>query len=130
MKTFLLIYLISYTVVFVVIYLAETLLSPPAERDPLWETLADVMALTIGFIGMVFVLRELSNPLIKSLWKFISVGLLGYQLWMFTRWMRARPQVIAEPNRELSSNEVTVIELAMTAFLVPSLIINLWFAFA
>ena len=127
MKTLLLAYAIVYALAFVFLYLAETVVVPAPERQPLWETVLDLVLITTGFVGMVLYLREADQ--LRVIWRVVAPVLVVAQAWMFVRYLRERPRLLAEPP-EMGSKEAAWLELAADLLMVPSLMINMAYAYA
>ena len=127
MKTLLLAYAIVYALAFVFLYLAETVVIPAPERQPLWETLLDLALITTGFVGMVLYLREADQP--RIIWRVVAPVLVVAQAWMFVRYLRERPKLLAEAP-EMGEREAAWLELAADILMVPSLMINMAYAYA
>jgi hypothetical protein len=130
MKTLLLVYMGVYAVVVVAATLLETLVVPAAERDPFWETLLDVVLLGAGFVGMVLFFREVEDPQVRLLWRFVAPSLVLGQSWLFVRHLRSRAQMITDSEQEWTERHMAWTEAGFLALLLPSLGINLSFAFA
>src|SRR5215204_835236 len=129
MKTLLLIYMSVYALVFAGVCLAEIIVVPAPERDPLWETVLDLVLLTAGFIGMVFYLKEVEQSQVRLLWKVVAPGLVIAQAWLFTRYLQERPKLIADADPGWTESHIAWLERGVNALLLPSLVINLAFAF-
>ena len=129
MRGLLLIYIVSYAVVYLAVYIADALLSNPDDA-PLWEQVADVTLLSVGFAGMVFYYLDVDRSGLLAGWKIVAPALLLGQLGMFIRFQLQRPQLVAGAEKDdISEREVTAIEVGTTVFLIPSLILNLAYAY-
>ena len=120
--------MIAYAIFFVGLHIAETLVVKPDERDPLWETLTDLTMLTLGFVGMALFFNRVDDPNVQMVWKLIAPLLVIGQLFMFIRYLKGRPELMAEDDA-LSSKETLGLEIGILVLLSPSLGINLLFAF-
>jgi hypothetical protein len=57
MRALLLTYMGVFAAVWAGVYFLGAIVVPPSERDPLWETIVDLILLTVGFVGMVLYVR-------------------------------------------------------------------------
>lgn len=114
--------------VYALAWTAALVIDPGSEDDARWEKPLDILLLTIGFVGMALFLSEVDHPSIRFAWKFVAPLLIGSQLWLFLRYMRSRREFLAD--LEVSEGELGWVELGAHAMLLPSLGINLAYAFA
>jgi nicotinamide riboside transporter PnuC len=128
MRTFLLAYMIAYTVIAVAATAVYVLLVPQDEKkdqSPL-ETNLDAVLLVLGLIGMILLLRDIDRPWLKAAWKVVSVALVASQFWLN---LRARSRHLAARPEDERSVLVRAGDLGLLALLAPSLAFNLVYAF-
>jgi len=128
MRTFLLVYTISYAVLGAVAIAVYVLLVPREEKtnDHAGETILDTALLLIGLAGMILLIKDFDPPLLKHSWKIVSVTLVVTQFWLN---LRARARHLAATSADERSLFVRVGDFGLLALLAPSLAFNLAYAF-
>lgn len=127
MRFLMLAYMAVYALAAIASLVAQTFVLPPSQRDPLWETVTEVVLLGAGFLGMLFYSSGIADPQIVSGWKVVAPSLLVGQVGLFVRYLRRRPRVLEQ--REVTPREAVWVEIASLLLLAPSLGINLVYAY-
>lgn len=87
--------------------------------------MADVVMVAIGLIGMLLLFVDYDQPVVRNAWKFVSVALVIAQLYLN---LAARAKHFRDPAR-VDRTFVRVADLGVILFLLPSLGLNLAYAF-
>ena len=124
MTTLIWIYIGLYVLVAAVIVLVETHLTPPEERDPGWESAADVLLLLLGLAGMLLFQLEVESAALTATWRVVAPLLVLAHIALSLRGRRRVVEEEAPPKSAVFLND-----LATLAFLGPSLVLNLLYAY-
>ena len=127
MRLLLLAYIGVYVIVFIGAFAVYFRSSPRDGEvaDSAAENALDVLLLAIGLAGMLLLWRQHESETLRHVWKFVSVTLVLAQLSLN---LHARAKRIrTDPN--LSSTFVRAADFGILLFLLPSLALNLAYAF-
>jgi hypothetical protein len=120
-------YIILYAIFCVAILSAKFFVLPREERidDNVWQTPLDVSLLLVGLVGMVLLALRYDSANMKTAWKFISVALAVGQIALN---MHDRAKHLRN-SAEVVGAHVRLADLGVLLFLMPSLGLNLAYAF-
>jgi len=117
-------------IVFYLLFAAWVIVSEIKDKDPLWDTVSDIVLLSLGFIGMMFFQFEVTVPVIKLLWKGVSVLIIVGQIFLnlYTRHLTLRGEAELEP-KEIPKWAVVAADWTVIIALLPMFVLNVWFAY-
>lgn len=123
-------YITIYVLVFAGVHLADSLIVPAEERDPPWERIVDGVLVSLGLVGMILFAKGVPSGAVAAAWRPVAVGLVLGQGVMFVRYLRDRRQLVANAAGSVTPTEVLLVDTCTSAMLIPSLVINLRYAFS
>ena len=130
MRIALWVYIALYAAGFTALQVSDRVTRSAEDRDPTWETVADIILLVTGLVGMLLFAANVSSASLKRAWVVVAVLLVVGQLFMFVRHLRSREATLAAADRALSNTEALVLEVGATVLLLPSLGVNVLYAIA
>lgn len=123
-------YITIYVLVFAGVHLADSLIVPAEERDPPWERIVDGVLVSLGLVGMILFAKGVPSSAVAAAWRPVAVGVVLGQGVLFVRYLRDRRQLVANAAGSVTPTEVLLVDTCTSAMLIPSLVINLRYAFS
>ena len=130
MRIALWVYIALYAASFTALVVSDWLTRSAEDRDPTWETAADIVLLMTGLVGMLLFAGNVSSAPLKHAWVVVAVLLVVGQSFMFVRHLRRRGATLAAADGALSNSQAIVLEAGATVLLLPSLCVNVLYAVA
>ena len=126
MKTLIYIYAVIY-----VVFAALTIASAIKEKAPWWDLASDAILLPLGAIGILLYLFQVDYPLLKFVWKVVSVLIVAGQLFsnLHSRRLTLTGKGDLDP-KKISQSAILAADLTAVVFLAPMCALNILFAFS
>ena len=124
--------LIGYVVVyclfaiFLFVAYARNVPEDTKKGDPAWETPLDVVLVVLGLAGMIFLVVDLHSTTVKNIWRFVSIALVAAQLHGN---LKDRFTMLRSGEAKREEPELKYADLSTILFLLPSLCLNVYWAF-
>lgn len=93
------------------------------EGDAWWDLPLTTLLLAVEFAGLVFLYHDMDSPLLKTIWKPVSLLLVLAELFQYLHDMR-------EITLKEEAWVINSTELIVGALLLPALVLNLYYAFS
>lgn len=121
-------YVIIYCVFAIFLFGAYKRIVPEEEKkaDKPWETPLDLIMVTVGLAGMVFLLADLKSDTLKFVWRPVSIMLAVAQLYGN---LRARLELFRSGEAKEGEPEIGYADISTILFLLPSICLNIYCAF-
>jgi hypothetical protein len=101
------------------------------EKQPWWDAVSDLILLPLGGVGIVLYLFGVEEPIVKSIWKVVTVVIIVGQL--FSN-IGARHLVLSGQTEvdteDISQWGILFSDLAIVIVLAPMALINVFYAFS
>ena len=124
--------LIGYVIIYCVfagfLFVAYARIVPAEDKksDKPWETPLDITLVVIGLVGMFFLLTNLESSILKNIWRPMSIALAAAQLYLN---LRGRLDLLRSGEVKKGESETRFADFSMLLFLLPSLGLNIYYAF-
>lgn len=118
-------YLALFSLGCILMIIAE-IFSDPRERDPLGETLLDLLSLGVLLAGMLFLAFGVSGALLHSIWMVAAPTAVALQMFLG---VRARTREAKRHDQAERRPSFLFPDLGTLAMTLPALAFNLCFAF-
>jgi hypothetical protein len=109
-----------------ILMIISEILSDPCERDPLGETLLDLVSLGVLLAGMLFLTFGVSGAMLRSIWMFAAPIAVTLQMLLA---IRARTREAERHDQTERRPSFLFPDLGTLAMTLPALAFNLCFAF-
>jgi hypothetical protein len=128
LRYFLIGYLVVYFVFMIMLFTAYKVIVPKEDKkkDKPWETPLDIAMAVAGLGGMIFLLIDFQSATAKIIWRPLSVALLLGQIYLC---VRSRVRTIASGEVKPGEPEAKIADIVTLLFLLPSLCLNIYWAF-
>jgi len=120
-------YISGYFVFYISIFVFRALVVPAEDKKDktLWETPVVVLLAVFSLTGMIFLLLNLRNELIKEIWQPISIALLATQF--FLKWRGEKLLLKYFKPERLKKFYLWIIVAGL--IVLPSSALNIYYAF-
>jgi hypothetical protein len=121
-------YIIIYFVFAIFLFVTYARFVPGEEKkgDKPWETRLDLILVFVGFVGMLFLLTNLKTGAVKALWRPVSIALAATHLYLN---LKGRLDILRSDETKPEDREVGYADILTVMFLVPSICLNIYYAF-
>lgn len=121
-------YIVVYCIfaIFLEIAYARTVSDEKKETDKPWETSVDIALAIIGLVGMLFLVTDFESGSIKTVWKFVSIALAVTQGYLN---LKGRLDMFRSGEFKQGAPEAHYTDVSTTLFLLPSICLNIYYAF-
>ena len=121
-------YIFIYCVFAVFLFVAYARIVPAEEKktDKPWETPLDLVLAVVGLAGMLFLLTDLESSTIKAVWCPVSIALAATQ---FYGNLKGRLAMFRSGEAKHGDAEVGYADISTLLFLLPSIGLNIYYAF-
>lgn len=112
-------------------FLVWTIVEAIQGNEPWWDVASDVLLLPLGGVGMVLFITGVDAPIIKSIWKVVSVAIIVGQVITV---MASRHRTLSGKDdidsKKISQWHILAADLFTIIFMVPMGFLNLKYAFS
>ncbi len=97
------------------------------EADDWWDAPLTILLSGVEFAGLVFLYHEMDAPLLKLIWKPVSILIVVAELFQYLHDMR---EITRQPSAHEDAGWINGSELLIGALLLPALVLNLYYAYS
>ena len=121
-------YVIIYCIVAIFFFIAYAQIVPDEQKktDKPWETPLDLVLIVVGLAGMLFLLSDLKSDTLKFIWRPVSMALAATQLYLN---LKGRLEMFRSGEARKGDVEVGHVDILTILFLLPSICLNIYYAF-
>jgi hypothetical protein len=113
-----------------VLFYAWVVADDIGDGEPLWETLGDLVLSALSLLGMIFYLSGVADEGVRAVWKVVSILLVAGQVVLnfYGRHLTLKGEKETMKG-EIRQPVILAADIAAVAFLLPSLALNVLFAY-
>ena len=121
-------YIILYCTfaIFVLVTYTQKVPEELKKDDKPWDTLIDFILIAIGLAGMIFLLSDLQSITTKVIWRPVSITLVITQLYLN---LKGRLDLLHSGATKEGDEVLGYTDFSVTLFLLPSICLNIYYAF-